>query len=57
MKDKCYTCEEKIINPKYIFQESTMVGLFPFDFCSKKCFLKFIFKKFKKDVRRLEWKK
>jgi len=48
---KCETCSEKIINHKYLIQESGIAGIyFDYKFCSKKCFVLWIIKKFKKMI-------
>jgi len=47
-KKECEICEAEtgFTNPKFTLQELTILGYEEKDFCSKKCFIKYIIKRF-----------
>lgn len=53
--EKCHFCRRDMSkdNAKYILQQLTMVGYVSYDFCSNKCLLNYIFKKFRELIRRM----
>ncbi len=53
MTDKCANCKDKIPgNTRFVLMQMTMVGYQTFNFCCLKCYLDYVFKKYKKKFAR-----
>lgn len=48
----CETCKEEVINAKFTLNELTLIGYIDKDFCSTKCFIIYIIKKFKRKIKK-----
>lgn len=53
MKEYCETCKEEIINAEFILRELTSLGYMDRNFCSVKCFIKYLIKKFKRKIKKV----
>lgn len=53
MKINCEICKKELDNPGFILQELTILGYEEKNFCSVKCFLEYVLKKFKRKIKRL----
>ena len=52
--NNCTNCKEEIdMNPQFRLKELTMVGYTEREFCDTKCFICYIFKRFKNKLKRM----
>lgn len=54
VKEECEYCKEDLTNsnPQFILEKLTSIGYVSVKFCNKKCFVKYIVKKFKRKLKK-----
>lgn len=52
MKEECETCGEELTNPQFILEKLTSIGYVPVKFCNKKCFVGWVVKRFKRQIKK-----
>ena len=55
-KEMCAYCKEDLTdsNAKYILEELSMIGYITSRLCSKECLIKYIYKKFKRKIKKMQ---
>jgi len=54
VKEFCEYCNEEITNAEYVLNELSSNGYDEKNFCNLDCFLKYILKKFKRQIKKLK---